>query len=137
MKRFLKIIASGIGFSSLGFFGMLFSLFGVPLLWLLPGGRPALQLRTRWAFHWYFRTLVAFLSWAGIFTVQRLSFPPRRELDGTLILATHPGYLDVVIMLGSIEQLTCVVKPGIWNNPLFGWAVRAAGVTVDRIRWSS
>lgn len=127
MTRFLKIIASGIGFSSLGFFGILFSLFGVPLLYLFPGGKAALQVRTRQAFFWYFKTLVGFLAWAGIFTIRRLSFPPRKALDGTLILATHPGYLDVVILLGSIEQLTCVVKPGIWNNPLFGWAVRAAG----------
>jgi len=44
-----------------------------------------------------------------------------------LILATHPGYLDVVILLSLIDQLTCVVKADIWNNPFFGWVVQAAG----------
>lgn len=126
MKRFLKIIASGIGFGSLGVLGSLFSLFVIPPMRLLPGGRAALQRRTRACFFVYFRALVRFLAWSGIFTLET-RLPPRAELEGQLILATHPGYLDVVMLLGSIEQLTCVVKPAIWNNPLFGWAVRAAG----------
>lgn len=126
MPSFLKILASGIGFSSVGLGGMLFSLLGTPFLRLLPGGRPALQRRTRAAFFFYFRTLVRFLSWARIYDLHA-DLPPRQDLDGTLILATHPGYLDVVMALGTLEQLTCVVKLGVWNNPLFGWAVRAAG----------
>ena len=126
MPPLLKVIASGIGFSSVGIGGMLFSLLGTPLLRLLPGGKPALQRRTRTVFFLYFRALVRFLSWAGIYDL-RTELPPRGELDGVLILATHPGYLDVVMALGTLEQLTCVVKLGVWNNPLFGWAVRAAG----------
>ena len=126
MPRLIKILASGIGFSSVGIGGLFFSLFIVPLLWLLPGGRAVLQRRTRAVFFFYFRTLVRFLSAARIYDLS-LDLPPRNELGGTLILATHPGYLDVVMMLGSIEQLTCIVKPGVWKNPGFGWAVRAAG----------
>lgn len=126
MPRALKILASGIGFSSVGVGGLLFSLIGVPLLWLLPGGRPALRRRTRAIFFLYFRTLVKFLSAARIYDLHA-DLPPREELDGTLILATHPGYLDVVMALGTIPQLTCIVKPGVWRNPGFGWAVRAAG----------
>ena len=126
MPPLLKVIASGIGFSSVGIGGMLFSLLGTPLLRLLPGGKPALQRRTRTVFFVYFRALVRFLAWAGIYDL-RTELPPRGELDGVLILATHPGYLDVVMALGTLEQLTCVVKLGVWNNPLFGWAVRAAG----------
>lgn len=122
----LKILASGIGFSSVGIGGMLFSLFVTPFLRLLPGGKPALNRRTRALFFRYFRTLVRFLAWAGIYKVSA-DLPPRSELDGVLILASHPGYLDVVLALGSLDQLTCVVKLGVWNNPLFGWAVRAAG----------
>lgn len=126
MPRLVKIVASGIGFSSVGLGGLLFSLVGVPLLWLLPGGRPALQRRTRAIFFAYFRTLVRFLQAAGIYHLTA-DLPPREALDGTLILASHPGYLDVVMALGTIPQLTCIVKPGVWNNPGFGWAVRAAG----------
>ena len=126
MPRLVKIIASGIGFSSVGVGGILFSLIGVPILWLLPGGKPALQRRTRAVFFAYFRWLVGFLGAAGIYRL-RTDLPPREQLDGCLILAAHPGYLDVVMALGTIPQLTCIVKPGVWKNPGFGWAVRAAG----------
>jgi 1-acyl-sn-glycerol-3-phosphate acyltransferase len=126
VPRVLKILASGIGFSSVGLGGVLFCLIGLPILWLLPGGRPARQRRVRATFFLYFRTLVRFLSAAGIYRLSA-DLPPREELDGTLILATHPGYLDVVMALGTIPQLTCIVKPGVWRNPVFGWAVRAAG----------
>jgi 1-acyl-sn-glycerol-3-phosphate acyltransferase len=122
-----KIVASGIGFSSLGVLGVLFSLFAIPLLHLLPGGKAALRRRTRALFFLYFRTLVRFLSWAGIFRLTLREMPDREAMDGMIILSTHPGYLDVVLLLGSVSNLTCVVKPAIWNNPLFGWAVKAAG----------
>jgi 1-acyl-sn-glycerol-3-phosphate acyltransferase len=127
MRRFLKILASGAGFSALGVGGLLFSLVGLPLLRLLPGGRERLQRRTRWVIHCFFRTIVRFLEASGIFRVRAEGIPPREALSGHLLLATHPGYLDVVILLSIIDQLTCVVKAGVWNNPFFGRVVRAAG----------
>lgn len=127
MKGWLKVLASAISFSVLGLGGALFSLLGLPLLHCLPGGRERLRWRTRWVIHRFFRTLARFIGWAGIFTLHAENLPPREQLDGTLILATHPGYLDVVLLLALFDQLTCVVKGGIWNNLFFGRVVRAAG----------
>lgn len=127
MRHVLKILASAVGFSALGLGGILFSLLGLPCLRLLPGGKAALHRRTRGVIHRFFRTIVHFLGWAGIFKVCPEGLPSRPQLDGMLILATHPGYLDVVILLSLVGQLTCVVKADIWNNPLFGHVVRAAG----------
>jgi len=127
IKRPLKVIASGIGFSSLGLGGILFSLIGIPILHLLPGDRKRLQGRARWCIFRYFRALGRFMEWAGIIKLRTEGLPPREQLDGMLILATHPGYLDVVVLLSLFDQLTCIVKGGIWNNPLFGRVVQAAG----------
>lgn len=127
MKQALKVLASAIGFSALGVGGVLFSLVGLPLLRLLPGDEARLRWRTRWVIHRFFQAVVRFLSWAGIFDLRTDALPPREQLDGVLILATHPGYLDVVLLLSVLEQLTCVVKGDIWTNPLFGRVVRAAG----------
>jgi 1-acyl-sn-glycerol-3-phosphate acyltransferase len=127
MRHALKVLASAIGFSALGLGGILFTLLGLPLLRLLPGGRDKLRRRTRWVIHRFFRTIIRFLMWTDIFQVRAEGLPPRDQLDGMLLLATHPGYLDVVILLSLVEQLTCVVKSDVWNNPLFGHVVRAAG----------
>jgi len=94
---------------------------------LLPGGQARLRWRTRWVIHRFFRTLAHFIGWAGIFKLRTENLPPRAQLDGVLLLATHPGYMDVVLLLALFDQLTCVVKGGIWNNFLFGRVVRAAG----------
>lgn len=127
MKWLLRVLASAISFSVLGLGGALFSLLGLPILRLLPGGPARLCWRTRWVIHRFFRTLARFIGWAGIFELRAENLPPREQLDGVLILATHPGYMDVVLLLALFDQLTCVVKGGIWNNPLFGRVVRAAG----------
>jgi 1-acyl-sn-glycerol-3-phosphate acyltransferase len=127
MRHAFKILASAIGFSALGIGGLLLTLLGLPLLWLLPGGRERLHWRTRWVIHRFFRAIVRFLQWSGIFQVRPEGLPPRKDLAGVLILASHPGYLDVVLLLSLVEQLTCVVKAEIWNNLLFGRVVRAAG----------
>lgn len=127
MRRIIKIPASAVGFTALGVGGILFSLLGLPLLRLGPGGSAALQRRMRWVIHRFFKAMVWFLSTAGLFDLRTEGLPERKALDGTLILATHPGYLDVVLLLALLEQLTCVVKEGIWTNPLFGRVVRAAG----------
>lgn len=127
MRHMFKVLASAIGFSALGIGGLLFSFVGVPLLWLLPGGRDKLRWRTRWVIHRFFRAITRFLAWSGIFVVRPEGLPPRDDLAGMLLLATHPGYLDVVLLLSLLEQLTCVVKAEIWNNPFFGRVVQAAG----------
>ncbi len=127
MRHALKILASAIGFTALGLGGVLFSLIGLPLLHLLPGGRAKLRWRTRWVIHRFFRAIIRFLAWARIFQLRLEALPPGEDLQGMLILATHPGYLDVVLLLSLLEQLTCVVKTDIWNNLLFGRVVRAAG----------
>ncbi len=127
MRHTFKILASAIGFSALGIGGVLYTLIGLPLLWLLPGGRDKLRWRTRWVIHRFFRTITRFLAWSGIFQLRPEGLPARKDLKGVLILATHPGYLDVVLLLALVEQVICVVKAGIWNNLLFGGVVRAAG----------
>jgi 1-acyl-sn-glycerol-3-phosphate acyltransferase len=127
MRQAGRILASALGFSALGLGGVLFSLVGLPLLRLLPGGKARLHGRTRWVIHRFFHLIVAFLGWAGIFRLRPEALPSRERLDGVLILATHPGYLDVVLLLSLLDQLTCVVKADLWNNVWFGRVVRAAG----------
>jgi 1-acyl-sn-glycerol-3-phosphate acyltransferase len=127
MKQPLKIFVSAMGFTALGIGGILFSLLGLPLLRLLPGGQAGLQRRTRWVIHRFFRAIIRFVVWAGFFQPRVEGLPPQSQRKGLLILATHPGYLDVVLLLSLLEQAICVVKGDIWNNPLFGGVVRSAG----------
>lgn len=44
-----------------------------------------------------------------------------------LVLANHPSYLDVVVLVAHVRDAVCVVKSKFWSNPFFGGVVRAAG----------
>jgi 1-acyl-sn-glycerol-3-phosphate acyltransferase len=44
-----------------------------------------------------------------------------------LVLANHPSYLDIVVLIAHIPDALCVVKRALYSNPFFGGVVRAAG----------
>jgi 1-acyl-sn-glycerol-3-phosphate acyltransferase len=45
---------------------------------------------------------------------------------GSVIVANHPSFIDVLVLLPHVEQANCVVKSALWSNPLLAWAVRLA-----------
>src|SRR5262249_13648520 len=46
---------------------------------------------------------------------------------GSVVVANHPSFIDVLVLLAHVEQANCVVKTALWRNPLLTWAVRLAG----------
>jgi 1-acyl-sn-glycerol-3-phosphate acyltransferase len=126
-KRFLKILTSGFLFSCLGVGGVLCTLLVCPLVLLLPGGLQPRQALVRRVMRVCFRLFVLGLELSGILAVETEGLPSARDLEGCLLLANHPSYLDVVILIARLPDVLCVVKEGVWNNPFFGPLVRSAG----------
>lgn len=127
IKQAAKILVSGILFSFLGIGGLLFSLLIVPLLKLAPGNQRAHQRRGRWLIHMSFRAFVWALEASGILKLEVEGLPAPPDLKGKLILANHPGYLDIVLILSVLGETACVVKEPVYNNFFFGGLVREAG----------
>ena len=50
---------------------------------------------------------------------------------GQLIVANHPTLIDVVFLLAFARGAGCVVKQGLWRNPLTRWAVTLAEYTTN------
>jgi 1-acyl-sn-glycerol-3-phosphate acyltransferase len=42
---------------------------------------------------------------------------------GQMVVPNHPTLIDVVFLLAFIPNAGCVVKQGLWRNPLTRWAV--------------
>ena len=127
IKQAGRILASGALFLLLGLGGLLFSALFLPLLRRLPGGPAIRQRRARAAIHKLFRAFVFGLEGSGILRLETAGLPVAEQLDGRLILANHPGYLDVVLLLSVLPNAVCVVKEGVWNNPFFGQLIQEAG----------
>jgi 1-acyl-sn-glycerol-3-phosphate acyltransferase len=127
VRQGAKILVSGVLFSMLGIGGMLVSALVIPLLKLAPGDALAHQRRGRWLIHVFFKAFVWALEASGILRLEVEGLPDPRDLAGKLILANHPGYLDVVLIISVLGESACVVKEPVYKNLLFGGLVREAG----------
>jgi len=125
-----KVLASGTLFAILGVGGLLVSLLVVPFLGL--GGAKAGRLRGRRLIRLSFRAFVWALEASGILRLEVEGLPSPGELRGKLLLANHPGYLDIVLILSLLEDVACVVKGPVYDSPFFGGLVRAAGHVPNR-----
>jgi 1-acyl-sn-glycerol-3-phosphate acyltransferase len=127
LKQAGKILTSGVLFTLLGVGGCLYTLFVHPVLVLLPGGVELRQRRVQRAVRLFFKLFVIGLSKSGILRVETSGFPSPGALAGSIVVANHPSYLDIVILIALLPEAVCVVKEGVWHNPFFGRIVQAAG----------
>lgn len=127
VRQGAKIMVSGVLFSFLGIGGVLLSVLVIPFLKLVPGDALARQRRGRWMIHTLFKAFVWALEASGILKLEVEGLPEPGDLAGKLILANHPGYLDVVLIISALGESACVVKGPVYNNFFFGSVVRAAG----------
>ena len=51
--------------------------------------------------------------------------PPSRR--GLVLVANHPGLLDITFLLARLPEAVCIFKPSIRRNPLLGASARLAG----------
>ena len=77
--------------------------------------------------HVFFKAFVWALEASGILRLEVECLTDRKDLAGKLILANHPGYLDVVMIISVLGESACVVKEPVYNNLFFGGLVRMAG----------
>jgi 1-acyl-sn-glycerol-3-phosphate acyltransferase len=118
-------IATALAFFCFGVGGVTFSLLLFPLMLAWPNGASSRRVATA-IVHRYFRCFVIMLRAAGVMRLE-VKGEIGRVASGTLVVANHPTYLDVMVLLALIPSACCVVKSAHWRNPCFWGIVRAAG----------
>ena len=128
IKQIGKIATSGVLFTFLGVGGCLLSLFVLPVLARIPAsGKELPRQRMERVIRACFRLFVYGLELSTILKVEAVGFPDPEDLAGTIIVANHPSYLDIVVLIALLPRAVCVVKEAVWNNFFFGGLVRYAG----------
>jgi len=125
--RLWRSLVSTLCFVAFGIGGTLMSAVVMPLLMLAPGTVPARRARARSVVGFCFRLLVRTLVVAGCMRLQTRGLDRLARTNGTLVLANHPTYIDVVVLISLMPQANCVVKGALWRNPFYWGIVRAAG----------
>ena len=68
---------------------------------------------------WLRQTRLFFIRYEGL---ERL---PRG--GGLVLVANHPGLMDITYLLARMPEAVCIFKPAIRRNPVLGGAARLAG----------
>ncbi len=120
-----RFCATGMAFVVFGVCGILFSVVVFPLAWLWPH-RASRQFAVTSVIHWFFRALVAVLQRIGVMELEVSGVQALRAGGPAIVVANHPTYLDVMVLLSLTPHACCVVKNAHWSNPCFWGIVRSA-----------
>ncbi|WP_321784272.1 lysophospholipid acyltransferase family protein [Paraburkholderia sp. J94] len=120
-----RLFATAFSFVVFGVCGLLFSLVAFPVACVWPH-RASRQRAVSAIIHAFFRALVAALQRVGVMTLDVEGVAALRSGTPAIVVANHPTYLDVVVLLALMPSACCVVKNAHWSNPCFWGIVRAA-----------
>jgi 1-acyl-sn-glycerol-3-phosphate acyltransferase len=122
---YLRLAGTALSFFLFGAGALVVGLILLPFVRILPAARSTKRRRARAVMSRSLRLFVAQMRAVGGLTyefrnVERLGRP------GQLIIANHPSLIDVVFLLAFTRGAGCVVKQGLWRNPVTRAAVTLA-----------
>jgi 1-acyl-sn-glycerol-3-phosphate acyltransferase len=124
-----RFATTGVSFLLFGIGALVVGVVLLPLVRIIPAARDRKRARARAVMRYALRLFVGVMHRLGGLTyefrgMERLGRP------GQLIVANHPSLIDVVFLLAFTPGAGCVVKAGLWRNPL----TRSAVTLVEFIR---
>ena len=72
-----------------------------------------------------------FLYLMMFFGLFRLDIKNLGKIENKIIAATHPSFIDIVILIGLIPRTTCVVKEALAHNPILKHIIGSIFITND------
>jgi 1-acyl-sn-glycerol-3-phosphate acyltransferase len=124
-----RLLMTGMSFVLFGLGAVVVGLVLLPLVRIIPAARERKRARARTVMRLALRLFVGVMHRLRVLTYE---FRGRARLGkpGQLIVANHPSLIDVVFLLAFAPGAGCVVKAGLWRNPL----TRSAVTLVEFIR---
>jgi 1-acyl-sn-glycerol-3-phosphate acyltransferase len=117
-----RLFVTGFSFFLFGVGAFVVGALLLPVVKLIPASREVKRRRARAVMSAALRFFIGVMRWGGGLTYE---FHGRERLSrpGQMIVANHPSLIDVVFLLAFVPTAGCVVKQGLWRNPLTRWAV--------------
>lgn len=117
-----RLFITAFSFSLFGLGALVVGAVLLPIVKLIPATRAVRRKRARAVMSAGLRFFIGVMHRGGGLTYEfhgcdRLGRP------GQMVVANHPSLIDVVFLLAFIPTAGCVVKQGLWRNPLTRWAV--------------
>lgn len=126
-----RIGATGFSFASFGIGGVVLGSLIAPLVKISSPVLQTRQRRTQKVIKYTFKGFTEMMVKLGIMTYEIEGLEKLQHSRQELVIANHPTLIDVVILIGLMEQANCVVKQALWQNPFTKGAVQNAGYILN------
>ncbi len=127
MKRQIRQFKYGFSFIIFGLGGLALSYVIFPMVWIFVRKKSRREDTCQWLISKLFKLFTLFMHYFGVinFTIHGKDFFVDGE--GGVIIANHPSLIDVVIIIGQLNQCDCIVKSNLWQNVFIKHVVKMAG----------
>lgn len=126
-----RVVATGFSFASFGVGGMAIGSLIAPLVKLSTQNAELRQQRAQTVIKHSFKGFTEMMVRLGIMTYDVQGLDKLQASQQELVIANHPTLIDVVVLIGLMEQANCVVKQALWSNPFTKGPVQSAGYILN------
>jgi len=126
-----RVGATGFSFASFGMGGVIIGGLVAPLVNLSTRNPELRQQRTQKVIKHSFKGFTEMMVKLGIMTYEIEGLEKLQHSRQELVIANHPTLVDVVVLIGLMEQANCVVKQALWSNPFTRGPVQSAGYILN------
>ena len=126
-----RVGATGFSFASFGLGGVAIGGLVAPLVKLSSSDLDVRKQRTQKVIKHSFKGFTEMMVKLGIMTYTVEGLEKLKNSQQELVIANHPTLIDVVVLIGLMEQANCVVKQALWSNPFTKGPVQSAGYILN------
>lgn len=77
------------------------------------------------------KVLLNLLKYSGLTNYNIKNYVELKSIKNKVIVATHPSFIDIVILIGLIPRTTCFVKQELTKNPLLSNIIKSIFISND------
>jgi 1-acyl-sn-glycerol-3-phosphate acyltransferase len=125
VRHFYQVLAYYASFALFALMAMVLSTCCLLIAWL-----PHTDARERFFQRLIHRNFALFVRWVTLARIVPVSYSGElapAERGGRVIVANHPGLMDVGWLLARLPEAICICKPDIGRNPLYAATAHRAG----------
>ena len=126
-----RVAATGFSFASFGLGGVAIGAVIAPMVKLSSQNLELRTQRTQKVIKHSFKGFTEMMVKLGIMTYEVEGLDKLQHSQQELVIANHPTLIDVVVLIGLMEQANCVVKQALWSNPFTKGPVQNAGYILN------
>jgi 1-acyl-sn-glycerol-3-phosphate acyltransferase len=88
--------------------------------------------KIRWIINKYFIFFVQLMIGVGVMQTEIYGADQLKNRGPRMVIANHPSYLDIVILLSLVPNACCIVNSNLLSNPFIGLIVTSAGFICNK-----